>query len=533
MATLKEQDIVLHTTDSSGNPVIQLPVTRLGNVEGQDSKLVHTTGNETVAGTKTFSSSPIAPTPTAGDNSTKVATTAFVTTVGNAKAPTSHASTATIYGIGTGSNYGHVKLSDSTSSTSAASAGIAASPKAVKAAYDLANTAKTNAAMAQTTADACLPLSGGTVTGAVTIQHGYRGLVQKLPSDAIYTDHAFLDKYGNLYANIRMTKNDNGSSNISISANGKNANGSITWCSLEVGANSDGSSSFIKFNGDAVLTNKTGLPLTGGEMTGQIVFNKSECLLNTKESNQDMRIGGGGGYSTGTVLYMFGKDSTSGQGFYLRTVNKDNQAYQLSSDGYGSLTWNGNAILTTANGLALNGSNKMSGNLGFTASNHIFIDRTDGYMRICGGKVNDGITGGNITLFGGEHSTGWGAGAGGLQLEANNGTVAKALRLSTDGSLLWDGHTARHYLKHSTATNVAVNGTEVTIPYDGLLYVWLQRGNSGLGKVIVKINDYTMPTLFSNNYSWCTCPYPVEKGQVVTITQEGLSLCGAKLYAFK
>ena len=55
------------------------------------------------------------------------------------KAPTSHASSSATYGIGTGSNYGHVKLSDSTSSTSAASAGIAASPAAVKAAYDLAN----------------------------------------------------------------------------------------------------------------------------------------------------------------------------------------------------------------------------------------------------------------------------------------------------------------------------------------------------------------------------------------------------------
>ena len=53
-------------------------------------------------------------------------------------APKAHAGTATTYGIGTGSNYGHVKLSDSTSSTSAASAGIAASPKAVKAAYDKA-----------------------------------------------------------------------------------------------------------------------------------------------------------------------------------------------------------------------------------------------------------------------------------------------------------------------------------------------------------------------------------------------------------
>lgn len=55
------------------------------------------------------------------------------------RAPTSHASSATTYGTGTSSNYGHLKLSDSTSSTSSTSGGIAATPAAVKAAYDLAN----------------------------------------------------------------------------------------------------------------------------------------------------------------------------------------------------------------------------------------------------------------------------------------------------------------------------------------------------------------------------------------------------------
>lgn len=55
--------------------------------------------------------------------------------------PTNHASTATTYGAGTSSNYGHVKLSDSTSSTSGTNGGIAATPSAVKSAYDLANTA--------------------------------------------------------------------------------------------------------------------------------------------------------------------------------------------------------------------------------------------------------------------------------------------------------------------------------------------------------------------------------------------------------
>ena len=56
------------------------------------------------------------------------------------KAPVSHATSATTYGTGSGSNYGHVQLSDSTSSTSNTSAGIAATPKAVKDALDAAKT---------------------------------------------------------------------------------------------------------------------------------------------------------------------------------------------------------------------------------------------------------------------------------------------------------------------------------------------------------------------------------------------------------
>lgn len=55
------------------------------------------------------------------------------------KAPTNHAAVDTTHGAGSGSNYGHVKLSDATNSTSGAGGGTAATPAAVKAAYDLAN----------------------------------------------------------------------------------------------------------------------------------------------------------------------------------------------------------------------------------------------------------------------------------------------------------------------------------------------------------------------------------------------------------
>lgn len=54
----------------------------------------------------------------------------------NSRTPTAHATNSTTYGGGTGTNYGHVKLSDTySSSVGAASASIAASQKAVYDAY--------------------------------------------------------------------------------------------------------------------------------------------------------------------------------------------------------------------------------------------------------------------------------------------------------------------------------------------------------------------------------------------------------------
>lgn len=55
------------------------------------------------------------------------------------KAPTSHRSTADTYGKGSSIYFGHVKLSDDTGSTSGVGGGIAATPAAVRLAYDLAN----------------------------------------------------------------------------------------------------------------------------------------------------------------------------------------------------------------------------------------------------------------------------------------------------------------------------------------------------------------------------------------------------------
>lgn len=63
-------------------------------------------------------------------------------------APIDHASSEKTYGIGTSTKYGHAKLSDSVDSTSGADAGVAASPAAVKKAYELAETANNKIAPA-------------------------------------------------------------------------------------------------------------------------------------------------------------------------------------------------------------------------------------------------------------------------------------------------------------------------------------------------------------------------------------------------
>ena len=63
MATLKEQDIVFTSKDANGNPVIQMPITRLENVEGLSDELakcVRSVNGKTVDGSGAVSISNVA-----------------------------------------------------------------------------------------------------------------------------------------------------------------------------------------------------------------------------------------------------------------------------------------------------------------------------------------------------------------------------------------------------------------------------------------------------------------------------------------
>lgn len=81
-------------------------------------------------------------------------------------APKNHASEENVYGVGNASLYGHLKISDSVSSPSDSTGGIAASPKAIKTAYDKGVTALNTANNAMTKANDAMTKATTVFTGS-------------------------------------------------------------------------------------------------------------------------------------------------------------------------------------------------------------------------------------------------------------------------------------------------------------------------------------------------------------------------------
>lgn len=102
--------------------------------EGSDKEYGHVKLSDDLEDLESNSASGVAATPNAVAN-----LYIYAQGVNDNKAPTNHASTSMAYGAGSSGYYGHVKLSDSHTSTSGATSGVAATPSAVKSAYDLAN----------------------------------------------------------------------------------------------------------------------------------------------------------------------------------------------------------------------------------------------------------------------------------------------------------------------------------------------------------------------------------------------------------
>lgn len=90
----------------------------------------------------------------------------------NGKAPTNHASSANTYGVGSATNYGHLKISDTYTSVLATCSGVAASQKAVACIYAVAAAAAAdNISLGNTAGCALGTASAGTATTAARSDH--------------------------------------------------------------------------------------------------------------------------------------------------------------------------------------------------------------------------------------------------------------------------------------------------------------------------------------------------------------------------
>lgn len=115
------------------------------------------------------------------------------------KAPIKHASESDTYGLGSASQYGHVKLSDAATSTSDVASGIAATPAAVKVAKDAADTAQKAAEVAQGGVDSNKSSIATIQSNVATIQGN------------ITTINSTLTSYGSDIAELQKAIGENGS----------------------------------------------------------------------------------------------------------------------------------------------------------------------------------------------------------------------------------------------------------------------------------------------------------------------------------
>lgn len=138
----------------------------------------------------------------ASSNETKIGEiNTSINNLSSGKAPTNHASSETTYGTGSGDNYGHVKLSASVTDTSGTTSGVAATPSAVKSAYDLANTANTKA--------------GTNASDITQLKEDVKGIATKAPTNHAVNANTYGLGTSSLYGHLKLSDSINSTSSAS------------------------------------------------------------------------------------------------------------------------------------------------------------------------------------------------------------------------------------------------------------------------------------------------------------------------------
>ena len=141
-------------------------------------------------------------------------------------------------------------------------------------------------------------------------------------------------------------------------------------------------------------------------------------------SSSSLVLSGGNGTSNGANLVLYGTNRSDGFQGRFDLVAKGSTDYKLTGFPNGTLTWGSKNVAMQEDVIPRSGGAVITG----TA-----LGRTNNTSRIsfCGGT--DTNNGGSITLYGKDLSTG------DVTIQSNNGTNIHQLRLSSNGTLTWDG----------------------------------------------------------------------------------------------
>ena len=209
-------------------------------------------------------------------------------------------------------------------------------------------------ALQENAKDACLPLTGGKVSGSVTVEHGYEALIMKVPSSDNYTDIWAKTKTGARLGGMRFTDTDT-VRDIGWSINASDYGNS--WpISLTLKYDKATGVSTATVGGSEIVTAK------GAEFTGYVKFkNGNNARIQSSTDDSFTAYLGGSGWSTGARVVPYGKDHATKPGHLelVSTNGSSTKTILMTPDA--DPTVGGQTILTTATGMQLSGGTYKSG----------------------------------------------------------------------------------------------------------------------------------------------------------------------------
>lgn len=192
----------------------------------------------------------------------------------------------------------------------------------------------------------------------------------------------------------------------------------------------------------------------------------------------------------------------------------------------GGITWNGKSLYEDSGYLKWGGWRLVH-------DNFYLGNKGNGISLTFGAGTAHNRGGGSISLWEANDPDINAAGNFALRAVNADGTNVRELWGNLQGGLYWDTHTVLNFLKTSAKTMLATDGSTVTVPFDGLAYIKAQRHSGSGGYLEVFVDNSSIGSVDSNDYSIGSLCIPLKRGQTFRTVNSGLNTTSCLLIAFE